>query len=153
MKLPTLLRIIHLWPPYLGAGVKVTHLSPDLRCIEVQMKLRFWNQNYLGTHFGGSLYSMVDPFFVLMLIENLGRDYEIWDKAASIRFKKPGKGTVKARFEIDGDQIEAIRRQADTEKKVEPLFTVMIRDESDEVIAQVEKLISVRRKERKADQG
>jgi hypothetical protein len=84
-------RRINFYPPYLGAGVRVTHIADDFRHIEVEMPLRFYNRNYFGTHFGGSLYSMCDPFYVLMLANILGPDYIVWDKAANIRFKSPAK--------------------------------------------------------------
>ena len=83
---------MRLYPPYLGAGIRVTHVSHDFREIDVRMGLHWWNRNYVGTHFGGSLYSMIDPFLMLMFLENLGRDYVVWDKAATIRFKTPGRG-------------------------------------------------------------
>src|SRR3954471_228439 len=90
--------VLNLYPPFLGAGIRVKRLDPDWRTIEVEMKLRRWNTNYVGSHYGGSLYSMTDPFYMLMLIENLGRDYIVWDKSATIRFRRPGKGTVVAKF-------------------------------------------------------
>lgn len=147
MKKSKLLKIINFWPPYLGAGVRVRNISSDVRVIDVEMRLRFWNRNYVGTHFGGSLYAMVDPFLMLMLIENLGREFIVWDKAASIRFKKPGKGTVRARFELSEEQIESIRKQANDSPKVEPVFTVNIMDEENETVAEVVKTLHVRRKD------
>jgi hypothetical protein len=144
MKMTTLLRWIWLWPPYLGAGVRVRNVSSDVRSLDVEMRLRFWNRNYYSTHFGGSLYSMVDPFFVLMLAANLGRGYVVWDKAATIRFKAPGRGRVTARFALSGEAIDAIRRDADA-GKVEPRFQVEIKDEAGTVIAEVEKVLHVRR--------
>jgi acyl-coenzyme A thioesterase PaaI-like protein len=146
MKKSSLLKIINLWPPYLGAGVKVTRISENFTSIDVEMRLHFWNRNYVGTHFGGSLYSMTDPFFMLMLIENLGKDYVVWDKSASIRFKKPGKGIVRAHFEISEEQIKSIRAQVDKYAKVEPEFNVLIVDESGTVIAEVYKQLYVRKK-------
>jgi len=145
MKKSWLLQFMSLWPPYVGAGIRVRKMSPDFRSIDVEMKLRFWNQNYVGTHFGGSLFSMVDPFFMLMVMENLGKGYRVWDKAATIRFKKPGRGTVTARFRLTQEQIDSIRAQVETETKSEPSFMVEVKDESGEVIAQVEKLLSVRK--------
>lgn len=115
------------------------------------MKLRFWNRNYVGTHFGGSLYSMVDPFYMLMLIENLGRDYIVWDKAASIRFRRPGRGKVTASFRLSAEQIEEIRQGLKSEEKVEPTFVVEIKDEAGTVIAEVQKVLHVRKK--KADEN
>lgn len=113
----------------------------------VRMKLRWWNRNYFGTHFGGSLYAMCDPFFALILAQRLGSGYIVWDKAAAIRFVRPGRGTVSARFEIPADEVEAIRRAADQAGKVEPEVTVEVVDEAGEVVARVEKTLYVRRKE------
>lgn len=139
-------RWIRFYPPYLGAGVRVTHVSDDFRTVSVEMPLRFYNRNYVGTHFGGSLYSMCDPFYMLMLINILGPDYIVWDKAASIRFKKPGKGLVRATFHIPEERIAEIRAAADTQGKVEPQFQVQITDNDGNVIAEVDKLLYVRRK-------
>jgi hypothetical protein len=110
------------------------------------MPLRFYNRNYVGTHFGGSLYSMVDPFYMLMLINILGPDYIVWDKAANIRFKKPGKGVMKATFELTEEKIAEIRAAAETQPKVEPQFQVIIKDEEGNVVAEVDKLLYVRKK-------
>jgi uncharacterized protein DUF4442 len=141
-----LLRLLRVWPPFLGAGIHVTHVADDFRSIDVELRLRFWNRNYVGTHFGGSLYSMCDPFFMVMLIENLGPDYIVWDKAATIRFKKPGKGTVKANFRLTKENVEEVRAQADALGKVEPQFQVVVTDAEGNVVAEVDKLLYVRKK-------
>jgi hypothetical protein len=138
--------LMNLWPPFLGAGIRVTRLQPDWREIDVEMKLRRWNSNYVGTHYGGSLYSMTDPFYMLMLIENLGRGYIVWDKSAAIRFRKPGAGTVSARFRLSGEQIDEIRRELQARPKMERSFTVEVTDDSGSVVAEVEKLLYIRRK-------
>jgi hypothetical protein len=139
-------RLLNWYPPFLGAGIKVKRISDDLRMIEVHMPLRFWNKNYVGTHFGGSLYTMCDPFFMLILVNNLGSGYIVWDKAATIRFKKPGKGLVRAIFHIPEERIEEIRSQTETQGKVEPLFQVQVTDNEGNVIAEVDKLLYVRKK-------
>ena len=144
MKKRLLLRSINAWPPFLGAGIRVTRLSPH--ATDVEMKLRRWNRNYVGTHFGGSLYSMTDPFFMLMLIETLGPEYIVWDKAATIRFKKPGRGKVRAEFRLSSDQVEEIKRAAAANGKTEPTFLVQVKDEAGDVVAEVEKVLWVRRK-------
>jgi len=138
-------RFINWWLPFLGAGIRVTRLDADWKAVDVEMKLRFWNVNYVGTHYGGSLYSMTDPFYMLMLMENLGRGYIVWDKAATIRFRKPGKGKVTARFRLSEEQVEEVRRQLETEERVQPAFRVEVRDESGEVVAEVEKILHVRK--------
>jgi len=137
---------VNLWPPFLGAGIRVKRLAPDWKSIDVEMKLRRWNSNYVGTHYGGSLYSMTDPFYMLMLIECLGKDYIVWDKAATIRFKRPGKRTVSAAFRLSDQQIDEIKQALTSQDKIEPAFVVQVKDESGLVVAEVEKLLHVRRK-------
>ena len=138
---------LNIWPPFLGAGIRVRRLTSDWKEVDVEMKLRWWNRNYVGTHYGGSLYSMADPFFMVMLIENLGKDYIVWDKAASIRFRKPGRGTVSANFRLSDEQIAEIRHALNSEAKIERVFTVEINDQSGSLVAEVEKLLHIRRKE------
>lgn len=139
-------RWINLYPPYLGAAVRVTHISDDFLNAEVEMPLRFYNRNYVGTHFGGSLYSMCDPFYMLMLINILGPDYIVWDKAATIRFKKPGKGLMKASFRLTEAQIADIRAAAEVQSKVEPHFQVVVKDAGGSVVAEIDKLLYVGKK-------
>ena len=138
---------LNLYAPFLGAGIRVKRLAPGWKEVDVEMKLRWWNANYVGTHYGGSLYSMTDPFFMVMLIENLGRDYIVWDKSAAIRFKRPGRGTVTASFRLSDQQIDEIKQALNSEKKIERIFTVEVKDESGTVIAEVEKLLHIRRKD------
>lgn len=142
-------RFINFYPPYLGAGVRVTHIADDFRRVDVEMPLRFYNRNYFGTHFGGSLYSMCDPFYVLMLANILGPEYIVWDKAANIRFKRPGKGVMKAIFELTEEKIAEIRAAAETQSKVEPLFQVLVKDEEGAVVAEIDKLLYVKKKDKR----
>ena len=140
-------RLINFYPPLVGAGIRSRRI--DEYTTRVEMKLTALNRNILGTHFGGSLYAMCDPWFVLILLRVLGSDYIVWDKAASIQFLQPGRGIVTATFHIPLERIDEIRAQADAERKLEPVFTVDVLDEKDKVIARVEKILYVRkRKER-----
>jgi hypothetical protein len=139
-------RLVNLWPPFLGAGIRIVHIASDMKAVDVELKLHFWNANYVGTHFGGSLFAMTDPFYMLMLIANLGRDYIVWDKAASIRYRRPGKGKVRAEFRLTDAQLEDIRGQLKTLPKYEPIFTAEVKDEQGRVIAEVEKVLHVRTK-------
>jgi acyl-coenzyme A thioesterase PaaI-like protein len=141
--------MINFWPPHRGAGIRVRRLDLAGGVVDVEMKLRWWNRNYVGTHFGGSLYSMCDPWFMLILIEHLGAGYTVWDKAATIRFRKPGRKLVRARFEITEDEIERIREEATRQGKSEPRFVVRVIDVDDQVIAEVEKLVHVKREKAK----
>jgi acyl-coenzyme A thioesterase PaaI-like protein len=141
-----MMRLLSLYPPYLGAGIRV-RAAADLRTFEVRMKLSRFNRNYVGTQFGGSLYSMCDPFFMLILAEALGRGYIVWDKAATIRFRRPGRGAVRATFHIPPARIAEIRAAADAQGKIEPTFEVAVLDDAGEVVAEVEKLLYVRKKD------
>jgi acyl-coenzyme A thioesterase PaaI-like protein len=137
-------RLINLYPPMIGAGIKSRSL--DDSTVEVEMKLTAMNRNIVGVHFGGSLYAMCDPWFMLILMRLLGKDYIVWDKAASIQFKKPGRGRVKARFHIPPERVDEIRRDADAQGKIEPVFNVDVLNDTGEVITSVEKLLYVRKK-------
>ncbi|MFZ0138577.1 MAG: DUF4442 domain-containing protein [Candidatus Sulfotelmatobacter sp.] len=139
-------RWINLWPPFLGMGIRIRRIAADMKAVDVEMKLHFWNANYVGTHFGGSLFAMTDPFYMLMLMANLGRNYIVWDKAATIRYKKPGRGTVRAEFRLSEGQIDDIREKLSTLPKYEPVFAVEVRDEAGIVIAEVEKVLHIRKK-------
>jgi acyl-coenzyme A thioesterase PaaI-like protein len=100
---------INLYPPFLGAGIRVKHIAPDYREVIVSMKLRWYNRNYVGTHFGGSLAAMTDPFYMVMLIHVLGKEYVVWDKTSTIDFIAPGRGTVTAHFTLKDDQIDTMK--------------------------------------------
>ncbi len=144
-------KFINIYPPLLGAGIRSR--SIDEHTVEVEMNLTVFNRNVVGVHFGGSLYAMCDPWFMLILMRLLGSNYIVWDKAASIKFKKPGRGRVKARFHIPQEQVDQIRMDADREGKIEPTFSVNVLSEDGEIIAQVEKLLYVRRKPAASSKG
>ncbi len=137
-------KFINIYPPFVGAGIRSR--SIDERTVDVEMKLTAFNRNVVGVHFGGSLYAMCDPWFMLILMRLLGSDYIVWDKAANIQFKRPGRGKVKARFHIPVERVEQIRMDADQAGKIEPTFLVDVLDEQSEVVAHIEKLLYVRRK-------
>jgi len=139
-------KFINWYPPLLGAGIQVLHRQSDAYTIKVKMPLTRLNLNAVGVHFGGSLYAMCDPFFMLILMQHLGRDYIVWDKAAAIQFLKPGKGTVYATFHIPPATIVDLKAQADAGQKPEPVFEVAVVDGAGEVIAKVEKRLYVRKK-------
>ncbi|MBI5352076.1 MAG: YiiD C-terminal domain-containing protein [Chloroflexi bacterium] len=137
-------RLINIYPPLLGAGIRAQKI--DERTIRVEMKLTPFNVNLVGVHFGGSLYAMCDPWYMLALIRLLGNDYIVWDKAASIKFVSPGRGKVTATFHIPPERVDQIRADADRDGKTEPTFSVDVLDEEGKVVAHVEKLLYVRRK-------
>lgn len=139
-------KMINFYGPFVGAGVKLEKMSPDFREAFVSMKLTFYNKNYMGTQFGGSLYAMTDPWYMLMLIKNLGNDYIVWDKAATINFRKPGKGKVSAHFLLTEKHLEEIRATLVTQNKMDYIFKVEIKDTEGKLIAEVDKVLYIRRK-------
>ncbi|MBM3125243.1 MAG: DUF4442 domain-containing protein [Chloroflexi bacterium] len=139
-------RLINLYPPFLGAGIRARRI--DERTYEVRLILKPFNRNLVGTHFGGSLYAMCDPWFMLILIRLLGNEYIVWDKQATIQFIRPGRGTVKALFQIPPERVDQIRSEADRLGRTEPIFSADVLDSEGQVVARVEKLLYVRRKDR-----
>jgi acyl-coenzyme A thioesterase PaaI-like protein len=139
---------MNLWPPFLGAGIHVRSISADWSEAVVELRARLFNRNYVGTHFGGSLFAMTDPFFALLLMHRLGERYLVWDQAARINFVAPGRGTVSARFTVPEQRVAAIRARAESGEKVLPEFEVEIRDRQDNLVAAVHKTLYVRLKPR-----
>jgi len=138
--------LLTIYPPYFGAGIKVRYISPDFRKVQVSMGLKWYNRNYVRTQFGGSLYSMTDPFYMLMLMENLGSDYIVWDKAAHIEFVSPGKGAVHAEFKIDQALLDDIREHTANGEKYLPKYRAIVHDDQGTLVARVEKTLYIRRK-------
>ena len=138
--------LINLYPPYWGTGITVKSISADYREVCVQMKMRWYNRNYVKTHFGGSLYAMTDPFFMLMLIHILGKGFVVWDKSAHIEFIKPSQGTVTARFVIKEEQIQNIIDNTSEGQKYLPEFSVDIENEAGERVARVLKTLYIKKK-------
>jgi acyl-coenzyme A thioesterase PaaI-like protein len=142
-----MIRLVSLYPPYVGAGIRVSYPKDDPHRIVSRMGLHWWNRNLFGTQFGGSLYSMCDPHFVFIVMRNLGSGYLVWDKAASIEFLRPGRGRVTATFHVPAEKIEEIRAAADRGEKVEPVLTAEIVADDGEIVARVTKRLWVRKKE------
>jgi acyl-coenzyme A thioesterase PaaI-like protein len=136
---------INLWPPFVGAGIHVTELAPDFRKATVRLRHGLLNRNYFGTHYGGSLFSMTDPFYAIMLLHNLPRGYRVWDKASRIEFKTPGRGNVFARFTLTESMIADVLAATAGGDKYEPTWQVDIKDEGGEVVATVDKTLYIRR--------
>ncbi len=139
-------RLLNLWPPFRAAGIRVRDIAPDFRSATVELRMRLLNRNYVGTHFGGSLFAMTDPFFMIMMMKNLGTEYLVWDKSGTVRFLKPARGTVVATFHIPEEVVARARELTAGGARHEPQFKVDIIDASGAVVADVEKTLYIRRK-------
>ncbi len=145
LKTRVLRRIYNLWPCYWGTGVRVKYISSDFREWHIEIPLSWRTRNYVGTIFGGSMYGAVDPVYMLMLIKNLGPSYEVWDKGANIRFRRPGRSTLHARCVLDEDQIRQIR-ELTTESPIDRDYSIDLTDETGTICATIEKTIHIRKK-------
>ena len=138
--------VLNLYPPYFGAGIRVTHIGDDWREIHVAMKLRWFNRNMVRTHFGGSLFAMAEPHPMLMLLQLLGKDYVVWDKGGAIEFVKPGRGTVRSVVKISEQDLLTIKANTMDGSRYLPEFNFQVVDEENEVVANIKKTVYIRKK-------
>ena len=146
IKAHTLRRVLSFWPPFLFSGIRVEAWSDDWRYARVRLRLHWYSRNFVGTQFGGSLFAMTDPFFMISTLQVLGRDYIVWDKAGEIDFVAPGREDVWAEFHIDDAVLDQIRAATANGDKYLHWFQTEVKTQSGEVIARVRKQIYVRRK-------
>ena len=139
-------RFMRLWGPYFGAGIRLKNMSEDWRHAVVTLKRTWYNKNYVGTHFGGSLFSMTDPFYMLMLLKNLGPDYLVWDKKGSIEYVKAVRTEVSAEFRLTEDRIREIVEKTRGGEPHHAHFSVEVTDSDGEVVAKVDRTVYIRRK-------
>jgi len=142
----------NFFPALRGTGARIDYASEDMREVRVRLPLNWRTRNYVGTIYGGSMYGAVDPFYMVMLIRNLGPEYVVWDKAATIRFKKPGRTTLYARFRLDEDELDAIRRELAGKRSIDRVYTVDLTDAEGTVHASVEKVIYIAHKRREGEE-
>lgn len=138
----------NFFPAYRGTGARVVYIADDYRRIRVKIPLSWRTRNYVGTIYGGSLYAGIDPIYMLMLIKILGREYIVWDKAATIRFKRPGRETLFADFLLTGDETDEIRKLLETRKSIDRVYNIELADKNGKVHALIEKTLYIARKEK-----
>lgn len=134
----------NVFPAYRGTGGRISFIASDWREVHVRLRLGWRTRNYVGTIFGGSMYGAVDPIYMVMLIRCLGPGYEVWDKAASIRFRIPGRRTLHARFVLSEEELAAIREVLQGQRSVDRHYRIELRDREGRVHAEVEKTVHIR---------
>lgn len=137
---------MNLWPPLLFSGIRVLGIGDDFRTAKVRLRQNRFNANYVGTHFGGSLFAMTDPFWMIMVMRNLGREYLVWDKAAEIDFVSPGRGDVYAEFRLHESTMDTIRAETAEGDKSLTWFDTDVVSSDGTVVARVRKQVYARRK-------
>lgn len=139
-------RGFNFFPAYRGTGGRIVYISGDWREIHVKLPLNWRTRNYVGTIYGGSIYASIDPIYMLMLIKILGPEYIIWDKAAKIRFRKPGKETLYVDFKLSQEEIDEIKRLAEDSKSIDRVYDLELKDRNGVVHAQIEKTLYIAKK-------
>lgn len=137
---------LNVWPPFWGAGIKILHISEDFRNVNIRLKLRWWNKNANRTQYGGSIFSLTDPVYALMLMGILGEQYFVWDKEASINFIKPGTSDLFADFQITQDTLDNILTVTANGEKCFPEFIVYVKDKNGTIVSEVQRKLYVRKK-------
>ncbi len=142
---------LHRWyfnffPAFRGTGARITYLADDFREIRIRLPLSWRTRNYVGTIYGGSMYACVDPIYMVMLIRNLGRSYEVWDKAATIRFRRPGRSTLYARMAIDQQELDDITTALEAEPSTERVYDIDLIDDIGIAHSSVRKTIFIRKR-------
>ncbi|MDQ3803187.1 MAG: DUF4442 domain-containing protein [Acidobacteriota bacterium] len=138
----------NLFPAYRGTGARLTYVADDFTEIHVRLPLSWRTRNYVGTIFGGSMYGALDPIYMVMLIKQLGRDYVVWDKAATIRFRRPGRTTLRARFRVGPEEVAAIKAELSGRKSLDRVYRVELVDDAGKVHAEVEKTLYIARRDK-----
>lgn len=146
MKARTLRRVFNLWPPFLFAGIRVRQLCADWLSARVELRRTWYNRNYVGTHFGGSLFAMTDPFWMLLLMRRLGPDYLVWDQAATIDFIAAKRESVFSDFKLDPAVVDTIRAATASGEKYLHWFEVDVKTADGDVAAKVRKQVYIRLK-------
>jgi hypothetical protein len=138
---------LNFFPAYRGTGARITYIADDWREVRIKLPLNWRTRNYVGTIFGGSMYGAVDPIYMVMLIRILGSAYIVWDKGATIQFKRPGRSTLHACFLLDAPEIDAIQVELAQNPAIERIYQVHLVDAEGVIHASVTKTLHIRRKE------
>jgi acyl-coenzyme A thioesterase PaaI-like protein len=138
--------IMNWWPPFWGMRIHIEHIGDDWKTLRMRMKLSLRNKNYVGSHFGGGLFAMTDPFYMLMFMNLLGREYLVWDRAAKIEFVAPGRSTVYAHFQVTDEMLADVRTKTENGEKYEPTYRIDVVDAKGGIIARIDKTLYFRNK-------
>lgn len=139
--------VYNFFPAYRGTGARITYIASDFREIRIRLPLSWRTRNYVGTIYGGSMFGAVDPIYMVMLIKTLGPGHEVWDKSATIKFLKPGRETLYARFVLTSDELDMIRAALHEKPSVDRSYRIELTNASGVVHAVVDKIIHIRKKE------
>ena len=139
--------VMNIYPMFLGTGGKIVSISADWRDVKVDLPMSWWSKNYVGTIFGGSMFAASDPFYMLMLIHNLGKDYVVWDKAASIRFRRPSKERITTNFVLSEQTLEEIKEKVATFGEIDFPFLVQWLNKEGKLVSEIERTLYIADKE------
>lgn len=135
--------LFNYFPIFWSTGAKITYLATDFKEIHIKLPLSWRTRNYVGTIFGGSMFSATDVLYFLLVLKNLGEDYIVWDKASCIRFKKPGKGTLYTKAVLSDEEIELMKTELLNTDKIDRVYFLDLIDETGDICASIEKTIHI----------
>jgi acyl-coenzyme A thioesterase PaaI-like protein len=138
--------VFNFFPAFWSTGAKVTYLAADYKEVHLKLPLSWRTRNYVGTIFGGSMFASTDVLYFLLVLKNIGKDYIVWDKASSIHFKKPGKGTLYTKVTVSDKEIETIKKELQYTDKIDRIYLLDLIDEAGDICASIEKTIHIRNK-------
>ena len=141
--------LLNTWPPLRKQGIQVTNINKSLTRMDVQLKSKWFNQSAAFAIFGGSLYTMTEPFYMLLFLGHIGNDHIVWDKSGLITFTSPARKTINVTFEITPAQIKDIVERCEDGAPILKTFNVDLIDTSGKLVAQVEKVVYIRKKQGK----
>lgn len=139
--------IFNYFPAFWSTGAKVTYLAADYKEIRLKLPLSWRTRNYVGTIFGGSMFASTDVLYFLLVLNNLGKNYIVWDKASCIRFKNPGKGTLYTKAVLSDEEIEIIKTELLNTDKIDRVYFLDLIDETGDICASIEKTIHIQNKQ------
>ncbi|MGB3257689.1 MAG: DUF4442 domain-containing protein [Ornithinimicrobium sp.] len=144
---------MNIWPPFAGSGIHIEQLGADFRTARVALHHRWWARNYVGTLFGGAIFAMTDPWWMVLVLRSLGPDYVVWDKAAEIEFVAPGRSTVRASYVVTDELLQELREAAAGGAKVLRWLETDVVTDDGTVVARVRKQLYVRERRKAAATG
>jgi len=137
-----------LWAPNFFSGIRVRRFSEDWTHATVELHVNRFTRNYVGTAFGGSMSAMTDPYYFMLVMHQLGRDYVVWDTRGEIELIKPGRGVLTAEFHVSPERVTEIRERAHGGAKVLEWFETVITDRGGDTVAKVRREVYIREKKR-----
>ena len=128
---------------YRRTTAKLIDVSDDLHKVVITLRLNWKNKNYVGSIFGGSMLAATDPIYLIQLIQILGDNYVVWDKAVTARYKRPAKSRIYGTFLFSKKEIKDIKNKIAESHEIDITKTMNLIDEKQQIIATFSKTLYI----------